>query len=74
MRRHGEYLEFVAPPEARSFRRQDKPLLYTRNGPAILALTRDTAMNRNELYGARIKGGRDECARIASTSTSPPIL
>jgi CMP-N,N'-diacetyllegionaminic acid synthase len=55
MRRHGDYLEFIAPPEARSFRRQDKPALYARNGPAVLALTRDTAMSRNELYGARIK-------------------
>jgi len=55
MRRNGDYVEFIAPPEARSFRRQDKPVLYARNGPAVLALTRDTAMNRNELYGARIK-------------------
>ena len=56
MRRDGDDLQFVAPPEARSFRRQEKPMLYARNGPAILALTRDTVMNKNELYGPRLKG------------------
>jgi CMP-N,N'-diacetyllegionaminic acid synthase len=54
MRRNGEYLEFVAPREARVFRRQDKPRLYARNGPAILAVTCDTAMT-GDLYGGRIK-------------------
>lgn len=55
MRRKGDYLEFVAPPEARSFRRQDKSAFYARNGPAVLAVTRETVMSRNELYGERIK-------------------
>ncbi len=54
MRREGEYLAFLAPPEARAFRRQEKPQLYARNGPAILALTRETATS-GELYGVRIK-------------------
>ena len=54
MRRHGDALDFIAPPERRLFRRQDKPLLFARNGPAVLGLTRET-IRRGELYGSRIK-------------------
>jgi CMP-N,N'-diacetyllegionaminic acid synthase len=54
MRDSSGFLEFATPPEARRFRRQDKALLYARNGPAVLASTR-ASLERGELYGARIK-------------------
>jgi len=54
MRHTSGHLEFMASPEARRFRRQDKSLLYARNGPAVLAMTRAT-LARGELYGPRIK-------------------
>jgi len=34
-------------------RRQDKPRVLARNGPAVLALTRATVMEQNTLYGPR---------------------
>jgi CMP-N-acetylneuraminic acid synthetase len=46
-------LEFIAPEDARRFRRQDKSQLYARNGPAVLALTRAT-LDSGELYGRRV--------------------
>ena len=33
-------------------RRQDKPLLYARNGPAVLLVKQETLMVHNTLYGA----------------------
>jgi CMP-N-acetylneuraminic acid synthetase len=54
MRLTDGYLEHVAPATERRFRRQEKPLLYARNGPAILALTRAT-LATGDLYGPRIK-------------------
>jgi CMP-N-acetylneuraminic acid synthetase len=54
MRRAGEFIEFIAPPEKRRFSRQNKSVLYARNGPAVLALTRSTALG-DSLYGRRIK-------------------
>lgn len=36
-------------------RRQDKPRLYARNGPAVLAIRRET-LARNELYGSDTRG------------------
>lgn len=51
----GDLIDFAAPPEARSFRRQDKPILYARNGPAVLGMTRATIVDRATLYGPRIK-------------------
>lgn len=54
MRLTDGYLEHVAPAAERRFRRQEKPLLYARNGPAILALTRAT-LATGDLYGPRIK-------------------
>jgi N-acylneuraminate cytidylyltransferase/CMP-N,N'-diacetyllegionaminic acid synthase len=32
-------------------RRQDKPTLYARNGPAVLAVTADAARRHADLYG-----------------------
>lgn len=55
MRLNGDMLEFVAPSEARIFRRQDKPLLYARNGPAVLAITRHAALYSSGLYDGRVK-------------------
>jgi len=40
------YLE--GPP---ILRRQDKPLLYARNGPAVLAVRREVLLKKNSLYG-----------------------
>ena len=34
-------------------RRQDKPRLYARNGPAVLAIRRETLL-QDQLYGARV--------------------
>ena len=34
-------------------RRQDKPEVWARNGPAVLACTRDQVMERDALYGPR---------------------
>jgi CMP-N-acetylneuraminic acid synthetase len=54
MRLCGDFLEFLTPPEERQFRRQEKPLLFARNGPAVLGLTRATMLAGN-LYGDRVK-------------------
>jgi CMP-N,N'-diacetyllegionaminic acid synthase len=70
MRPAGDFIEFVAPPDARLFRRQDKPPLYARNGPAVLALTRTTIL-RNELYGPRVKAV--EMGRLESYDIDEPI-
>lgn len=63
-------LEFVASPEARRFRRQDKALLYARNGPAVLAATR-AVLDRAELYGTRIKA--IEMGAIESHDIDEPL-
>ena len=34
-------------------RRQDKPVLYARNGPAVLAVRADVVLKHGSLYGAR---------------------
>ncbi|HWL03553.1 MAG TPA: acylneuraminate cytidylyltransferase family protein [Xanthobacteraceae bacterium] len=70
MQKAGNELSFVAPPERRVFRRQDKPMLYARNGPAILGLTREAIM-RGELYGARIKAV--EMSPLASIDIDTPL-
>jgi CMP-N,N'-diacetyllegionaminic acid synthase len=36
-------------------RRQDKPLLYARNGPAVLAVRRDVLLDQHSLYGRHIR-------------------
>lgn len=47
-------LAFVAPPELRRFRRQEKEnVLFARNGPAIL-LMRRAVLEAGNLYGQRI--------------------
>jgi CMP-N-acetylneuraminic acid synthetase len=63
-------LEFMASPEARRFRRQDKSQLYARNGPAVLAMTRAT-LERGELYGPRIKA--IEMSAIESHDIDEPL-
>jgi CMP-N,N'-diacetyllegionaminic acid synthase len=63
-------LEFMAPPETRRFRRQEKSRLYARNGPAVLALTRQT-LERGELYGPRIKA--IEMGAIESHDIDEPL-
>jgi CMP-N-acetylneuraminic acid synthetase len=45
-------MPFLAGEEA-PLRRQDKPVLYARNGPAVLAMTRQTVMEQNTLYGQK---------------------
>ena len=39
--------------QAGPLRRQDKPRVYARNGPAVLALRRETVLEGNTLYGPR---------------------
>jgi CMP-N-acetylneuraminic acid synthetase len=70
MRPAGDYVDFVASPAERQFRRQDKPVLYARNGPAVLALTRASIL-RDELYGPRIKAV--EMGRLESHDIDEPI-
>ena len=37
-------------------RRQDKPVLYARNGPAVVATRSDVILDRHALYGADTRG------------------
>jgi len=37
-------------------RRQDKPLVYARNGPAVLVTRTEIIVQRNELYGSDTRG------------------
>ncbi|MFH1032926.1 MAG: acylneuraminate cytidylyltransferase family protein [Pseudomonadota bacterium] len=46
-------LEPFLPELAHLLRRQDKPEVYARNGPAVLASTRATLMEQGRLYGDR---------------------
>src|SRR5579871_2225782 len=62
---------FAAQPEARSFRRQDKPALYARNGPAVLGLTRATIVEQGQLHGERILP--IEMGRIESHDIDDPV-
>jgi CMP-N,N'-diacetyllegionaminic acid synthase len=56
MRMDGEgQLAFLFPDMARPTRRQDKPALYARNGPAIL-VTRATVASSGTLFGRRLIG------------------
>lgn len=49
----GDYLVPFLPEAELLLRRQDKPVVYARNGPAVLVCTYDTIMNQNKLYGHR---------------------
>jgi CMP-N,N'-diacetyllegionaminic acid synthase len=71
MQMKGAFLEFVAPPGSRSFRRQDKPLLYARNGPAVLGLTRTMIVDHAQLYGSRIQP--IEMSRLESHDIDDPL-
>lgn len=53
MRMDDEWLTPFADGPART-RRQDKPVLYARNGPAVL-VTRPAAIATGELYAGRVK-------------------
>lgn len=44
---------FISEPQI--LRRQDKPKVYGRNGPAVLAMRRETILNKNSLYGDDIR-------------------
>jgi CMP-N-acetylneuraminic acid synthetase len=46
-------LSFTVPPAQKNFRRQEKPVLYARNGPAIL-LSRTKIYEGGQLYGDAI--------------------
>jgi CMP-N-acetylneuraminic acid synthetase len=39
-------------------RRQDKPIVYARNGPAVLAIRRGTILEKKSLYGNDVRGMR----------------
>lgn len=51
MRLNAGHLEPFLPELAHLLRRQDKPEVYARNGPAVLACTRATIMERGQIYG-----------------------
>lgn len=53
MRLEGGFLVPFLPQGGEILRRQDKPLLYARNGPAVLACTHEAAMKGDALYGKR---------------------
>ena len=63
------WLQFVASPEKRSFRRQAKPTLLARNGPAILYVKR-AVIDTGELYGSRIASY--EMSSLASLDIDEP--
>lgn len=44
---------FISGPQI--LRRQDKPKVYGRNGPAVLAMRRETILNKNSLYGDDVR-------------------
>ncbi len=46
----GRLVPFVEGPLI--LRRQDKPVVYARNGPAVLVSSYDTLMTKNDLYGS----------------------
>ena len=51
----GELVDFLpAPPDFDRFRRQALPVLYARNGPAVLASRAEVILNSNSFYGAKI--------------------
>lgn len=47
---------FLEPPEGQTFRRQEKEVLFARNGPAILIVSATDVLIKNKLYGERIAG------------------
>lgn len=51
MDKHGRLSPFLEGEGDRVLRRQDKPRLYARNGPAILCSKRETILKQNSLYG-----------------------
>lgn len=44
---------FISGPQI--LRRQDKPKVYGRNGPAVLAMRRETILNKKSLYGEDVR-------------------
>lgn len=56
MTRNGSSLAFYAPPEKRSFTRQEKPQYVCRNGPSLLITKRKTITETNTIYGEKIGG------------------
>jgi len=53
MKIDGGYLKPYLESSTQYTRRQDKPLLYARNGPAILAVKYDTIIAKSSLYGEK---------------------
>jgi CMP-N-acetylneuraminic acid synthetase len=51
---NGRLLPFIKGEGTRILRRQDKPQVYARNGPAILAMLHDTVAKKHSMFG-------DEC-------------
>ena len=47
------YLVPFLPEATPLLRRQDKPVVYARNGPAVLTCTYETVMCQKRLYGKR---------------------
>jgi CMP-N,N'-diacetyllegionaminic acid synthase len=53
MRLEDGRLKPFSPEQAHLLRRQDKPEVFARNGPAVLASTHATIMEQGQLYGPR---------------------
>lgn len=48
---NGRLVPFIKGEGTRTLRRQDKPRVYARNGPAVLAMRYDTVMKKRSLFG-----------------------
>lgn len=48
-----KFSQYVSGPLI--LRRQDKPVVYARNGPAVLVMRRETTLDKNMLYGSIVK-------------------
>ncbi len=47
----GRLVPYLEGEGSRILRRQDKPVVYARNGPAVMLSRFETLMNKNDLYG-----------------------
>lgn len=62
---------WLKSPHGQTTRRQDKELLYARNGPAILIVSARDVVVRRRLYGERVLGF--EMDRLSSLDIDDPI-
>lgn len=71
MRRTGDTgALWLESPHGQTMRRQEKELLFARNGPAILIVSAHDIVTRNRLYGERVLGF--EMDRLSSFDIDDP--